>query len=190
MRRLQQQRGTATARSRVMNKRNVLLRWSMLGGSISPRRLVRQTGCPGSLYPPPKPRFLSRKRGWSRVNRPFRFNSPYSPARIGSWRLRIRSFLPTPPHGGVVWFTGGPALPVAGRLARIRAGWRFQGLDCCGPGLRPSQSPRVRMQNFSASVRQVVAFAGARSDAGEQPGGRVDCDTTDSSCGQAGGLYS
>jgi len=104
--------------------------------------MVRRCGPAGSVLAPrlaPGSRFreLSARPGgypsWlkgalSRVNRQIWPTSPRSPVRIGSPRLWIRSFLPTPPHGGVVWFTGGPFCPSrrGGQKARrIRAVWRL-----------------------------------------------------------------
>lgn len=64
----------------------------------------------------------------SRVNRGFPADWVFSPERSGSTKLWIGSFLPTPPHGGVVWFTGGPFCPSwqGGQKARrFRVVWRI-----------------------------------------------------------------
>lgn len=67
------------------------------------------------------------------------------------------SFLPTPPHGGVVWFTGGPFRPprrVGRKPRRIRAVRRLRHLGRRALGSRAFQSQPVRTPGVSSWVRR------------------------------------
>ena len=81
---------------------------------------------------------------------------------------RLGSFLPTTPHGGVVWFTGGPFCQprLAGQKPlRIRAVWRCVTPGGCTLGSRPFQRVVVRTPCVSGrGLRNSLELSASRVD--------------------------
>jgi hypothetical protein len=89
-------------------------------------------------------------------------------AEVAVPRHLFRSFSTTPPHGGVVWFTGGPFRPSrrgGQKPRRIPAVWRFGNLRRCALGSRAFQSQPVRTPGVSSWVRrETLELSASRVD--------------------------